>query len=263
MKRLFLALALLVSTVVASALEPVQFFTSGQASRVVNFLNNNPEILIYSGPDYPAVYVYTTDVWKERCNGTSYYEVWIYGYDINTNDEVVTPVDLNCIWVNNLGTPVMVAERLGFEYTPCRVNFTWVVPLYRPRPRVPHPHVFHQNFFHQPHLIRHHVHGTPPPPARLHNHNHGYAHGISHGALHHRQVAPPHGNTPHHSPARQTHGDQFAPSRHHEGGRSVAQPSSRSKEMSGGNGRHTQVKSNGAGRHEASQGGRDKRGGRR
>lgn len=287
MKRLFLTLALFVSVATVTAQEPVQFFTSGQASRVVDYLNGNPEILIYSGhPDYPPAYVYTTDVWKERYNGTSYYEVWICGYDINTNEEIMTPVDLNCIWVNNLGTPVMVAQRLGFAYTPCRISFRWVVPVYIPRPRVPHTHVYHQNFFRQPHLIRHHGHGTPPPPtpARMNHGHHGYghghgpAHGPNHGAPNHRQVAqpqrhnqpqPPRDNPSAQpqrrsvhtgSPAQPQHGPTSQPARRQA---SPSHSAPRQREVSSRNDRPSQVKSNGGGRRESPSHGRDSRGGRR
>lgn len=193
MKKLATIISIFVATATFSIAEAsVQYFTSVQANRVVEFLNANPEILIYDA-NYPdnVDYVYTTDVWKE-VSGLSY-EVWIYGYHISTNEVVSTPVDLDYVWINNGGYPVSVAQLLGFNTPVVNVSFAWAVPVYRPWVRAPHPTRYYRTYYY-PHL-RHH-------------HHHHYAHRPYHHAApapHHHHVAPApshHGHgTPHHNPA--------------------------------------------------------------
>lgn len=193
MKKLATIISILVATATFSIAEAsVQYFTSVQANRVVEFLNANPEILIYDA-NYPdnVDYVYTTDVWKEA-SGLSY-EVWIYGYHISTNEVVSTPVDLDYVWINNGGYPVSVAQLLGFNTPVVNVRFAWAVPVYRPWVRAPHPARYYRTYYY-PHL-RHH-------------HHHHYAHRPYHHAApapHHHHVAPApshHGHgTAHHNPA--------------------------------------------------------------
>ncbi|MBR0073157.1 MAG: hypothetical protein IJP95_04905 [Bacteroidales bacterium] len=193
MKKLATIISIFVATATFSIAEAsVQYFTSVQANRVVEFLNANPEILIYDA-NYPdnVDYVYTTDVWKEA-SGLSY-EVWIYGYHISTNEVVSTPVDLDYVWINNGGYPVSVAQLLGFNTPVVNVRFAWAVPVYRPWVRAPHPTRYYRTYYY-PHL-RHH-------------HHHHYAHRPHHHAApapHHHHVAPApshHGHgTAHHNPA--------------------------------------------------------------
>ena len=187
MKKLATIISIFVATATFSIAEAsVQYFTSVQANRVVEFLNANPEILIYDA-NYPdnVDYVYTTDVWKEA-SGLSY-EVWIYGYHISTNEVVSTPVDLDYVWINNGGYPVSVAQLLGFNTPVVNVRFAWAVPVYRPWVRAPHPARYYRTYYY-PHLRHHHhyahrphYHAAPAPhhhhvaPAPVH-HNHGTAH---------------------------------------------------------------------------------------
>lgn len=191
MKKLATIISVFVATATFSIAEAsVQYFTSVQANRVVEFLNANPEILIYDA-NYPdnVDYVYTTDVWKE-VSGLSY-EVWIYGYHISTNEVVSTPVDLDYVWINNGGYPVSVAQLLGFNTPVVNVRFAWAVPVYRPWVRAPHPARYYRTYYY-PHL----------------RHHHNYAHRPHHHAApapHHHHVAPApshHGHgTAHHNPA--------------------------------------------------------------
>ena len=191
MKKSATIISILVAIATFSIAEAsVQYFTSMQANRVVDFLNANPEILIYDA-NYPSNvdYVYTTDVWKE-VSGLSY-EVWIYGYNINTNEVVSTPVDLDYVWINSNGYPVSVARLLGFSASVVNLNFAWAVPVYRPFIRRPHPVHYYRTYYYpslRAHRHHHHYHGTPhhaPAPA----HNHGMAH--HNGSAHHNMNHKP------------------------------------------------------------------------
>ncbi len=174
MKKLATIISIVVATATFSVAEAsVQYFTSVQANRVVEFLNANPEILIYDA-NYPdnVDYVYTTDVWKE-VSGLSY-EVWIYGYHISTNEVVSTPVDLDYVWINNGGYPVSVARLLGFNTPVANVSFAWTVPVYRPWVRAPHPVRYYRTYYY-PHLRHHDYYAHSPhhvaPAPRPHHHN--------------------------------------------------------------------------------------------
>ena len=88
-KLLFVLSFLFLASTVSFADSSVQFFKKSQATRVVNYLNQHPEMLFYCGcyPDFQSSYVYALDVWMERYSLT-YYEVWIYGFDVKTNEEI-------------------------------------------------------------------------------------------------------------------------------------------------------------------------------
>lgn len=132
----------------------VQFFRKSQATRVVNYLNQHPEMLFYCGcyPDFQSSYVYALDVWMERYSLT-YYEVWVYGFDVKTNEEIYTPIDLNCVWVEGSnGYPANVAQILGFKHRVCEATFRWRIPIYNARPRVVHPATYQHNYFAQPNV---------------------------------------------------------------------------------------------------------------
>lgn len=160
MKKLILTLSFVLLAATATFADTsVQFFKKSQATRVVNFLNDNPEILIYCAcyPNYEPEYVFTTDVWMERYSFT-YYEIWIYGFNVKTREIVCTPIDLNCIWVaGSNGFPYSVAQHLGFVNRVCTANFRWRMPVYRPMPRQPHPKEFHHTYIKQPNV----QHRTP------------------------------------------------------------------------------------------------------
>ena len=160
MKKVVLVMSFLLLAATATFADTsVQFFKKSQATRVVNYLNQNPEIMIYCAcyDDYDAEYVYTTDVWMERYSFT-YYEIWIYGFNVKTNEIVCTPIDLNCIWVRGSnGYPYSVAQELGFVNRVCSASFKWRMPTYRPQPRQAHPKEFHQTYTRQPNV----EHRTP------------------------------------------------------------------------------------------------------
>lgn len=142
------------ASTVSFADSSVQFFKKSQATRVVNYLNQHPEVLFYCGcyPDFQTSYVYTYDVWMERYSLT-YYEVWIYGFNVKTNEEIYTPVDLNCLWVEGSnGYPMNVAQTLGFKHRICEATFRWRMPVYNTRPRVAHPANYQHNYFDQPNV---------------------------------------------------------------------------------------------------------------
>ena len=153
MKKIVLVLAFLVLAGATSfAGTSVQFFKKHQAERVVDYLNSHPEVLMYCGcyPEFQTSYIYTLDVWAKRYSLT-YYEVWIYGYDVKTNEVVCTPVDLNCLWFEGaMGYPVNAAVVLGFKDRSCAANFKWRMPVYVRIDRVPHPHNFRQTYYAQP-----------------------------------------------------------------------------------------------------------------
>ena len=169
MKKVIFVLTFLVfASTVSFADSSVQFFRKSQATRVVNYLNQHPEMLFYCGcyPDFQTSYVYALDVWMERYSLT-YYEVWIYGFDVKTNEEIYTPLDLNCVWVEGAnGYPANVAQILGFKHRVCEATFRWRIPVYNTRPRVVHPTYYQHNYFAQPN-----VKPRKPKPAPQPTHN--------------------------------------------------------------------------------------------
>ncbi|MBO4741168.1 MAG: hypothetical protein J5605_05940 [Bacteroidales bacterium] len=248
MKKLALILSLFVATATVSVAETsIQIFTSRQANKVIDFLNANPEILLYCGcyPGSATTYVYTTDVWKES-TGLFRYEVWIYGFDVVTNEVISTPIDLNCVWINRNGYPVSVARLLGYTSDPCNVGFMWTIPAYRPMPRVPHPKDFRQTYFFRPDMRpyspkRHPGHGpayrhTPQPhhrpahkPAPAHKPNGPVAPPPAHNNRHkpnNPTASPTHNNRPNNmAPQRQDntnppHKDNNRHNRHNDGHKS-------------------------------------------
>lgn len=153
-KVIFVLTFLFFASTVSFADSSVQFFRKSQATRVVNYLNQHPEMLFYCGcyPDFQTSYVYALDVWMERYSLT-YYEVWVYGFDVKTNEEIFTPLDLNCVWVEGTnGYPANVAQILGFKHRVCEATFRWRIPVYNTRPRVVHPAEYHHNYFAQPNV---------------------------------------------------------------------------------------------------------------
>lgn len=153
-KVIFVLTFLFLASTVSFADSSVQFFRKSQATRVVNYLNQHPEMLFYCGcyPDFQTSYVYALDVWMERYSLT-YYEVWVYGFDVKTNEEIFTPLDLNCVWVEGAnGYPANVAQILGFKHRVCEATFRWRIPIYNARPRVVHPATYQHNYFAQPNV---------------------------------------------------------------------------------------------------------------
>ncbi|MBQ0016166.1 MAG: hypothetical protein KBT04_04215, partial [Bacteroidales bacterium] len=98
MKRLFAIIAM-VSAMLAVSANSVHYFTAAQANRVVRYLNQQNELMIYCGyEDELESYILVNEVWSERVN-SRYFEVWLFGYDAYTGEEVFMPIDLDCIWL--------------------------------------------------------------------------------------------------------------------------------------------------------------------
>ena len=173
MKRI----AILVVTVMlgaAAAAAPVHYFTQSQADRAVSYLNRQNEVMIYCGYDYEIeTYVLVNEFWAEKVN-SAFYELWIYGYDAYTGEEIYMPLELQCVWLYSAGRMYNAAQYLRFRtsgvHTP---QITWYVPEYRPFTRVVHRpgHVrtyhyeVHRHGWMPPAPPAPHVGpGTPPPP---------------------------------------------------------------------------------------------------
>ena len=104
MKRLAIIAVMVLMGLTASA-SSIHYFTHSQAVRTVEHLGRQNEMMIYCGYDYEIeTYVLINEVWMERVN-SSYYEIWVYGYDAYTGDEIYMPLDLQCVAVQR-GTDV-------------------------------------------------------------------------------------------------------------------------------------------------------------
>ncbi len=166
MKKLILTLALVIMTLVASA-SSARYFTRPQAKRVVATLDAQNELMIYCGYEYElATYVIVNEVWAEPVN-SKFYEIWLYGYDAYTGEEIYMPIDLACIWLyNSYGNRMYsAAQYLRFRSTVTTPNFYWTMPPYNSFVR----------HFHDPHF------------------NHGYTYHYEIHRFGWRPPAPPHG----------------------------------------------------------------------
>ncbi len=173
MKKLILTLALIIATVSASA-NAVRYFTRPQALRVANALDAQNELMIYCGYEYElATYVIVNEVWMEPVN-SKYYEIWLYGYDAYTGEEIYMPLDLSCVWLfNNHGNRIYsAAQYLRFRSTVATPNFYWTMPPYNPFVRHYHdPHFNHMYTYHyevhrfgwRPPSYHHGMHPPLPP----------------------------------------------------------------------------------------------------
>ncbi len=138
MKRIALiALMLLICAGVEA--RSIRYFTYSQASRTVAHLDRQAELMIYCGYDYEIeTYVLVNEVWMERVN-SSYYEIWLYGYDAYTGDEIYMPIDLQCIWLmGQSGRVYNAAQYLRFHASVHQPAFAWYIPPYHPFTRRPH-----------------------------------------------------------------------------------------------------------------------------
>lgn len=150
-------------TLAASA-NSVRYFTRPQATRVANTLDAQPELMIYCGYEYElATYVILNEVWAEPVN-SKYYEIWIYGYDAYTGEEIYMPIDLSCIWLyNRFGNRMYsAAQYLRFRSTVATPNFYWTMPPYNPFIRHYHDPVF--NHMYTYHYEIHRFGWRPPAP---------------------------------------------------------------------------------------------------
>lgn len=148
----------------------VHYFNGAQASRVVTFLNAQQEVVIYCGyPDELETYVLLNDVWTERVN-SAFYEIWIYGYDAYTGEEIFMPIDLDCIWLVRNGHLYSAAQSLRFRCTVAIPNISWSFPVYNTYVRVAHPAHYVRSYHYNVHCYG----WVPPTPAHNPYHMHAY-----------------------------------------------------------------------------------------
>ena len=122
MKKIVLTLALMIATLTVAA-ENILYFTYNQAARTVACLNNQDELMIYCGyEDELPTYVLINEVWAEQIS-SSFYEIWLYGYDAYTGEEVYMPIDLECIYLMQNRNIYSAAQYLRFKYTHRRPTF--------------------------------------------------------------------------------------------------------------------------------------------
>ena len=151
-------------TLAASA-NSVRYFTRPQATRVANALDAQAELMIYCGYEYElATYVIINEVWAEPVN-SKYYEIWVYGYDAYTGEEIYMPIDLSCIWLyNSMGNRMYsAAQYLRFRSTVATPNFYWTMPPYNPYIRYYHDPAFNRLYTY--HYEIHRYGWRPPAPS--------------------------------------------------------------------------------------------------
>ena len=158
MKR-FAFIALMMLSVLSANAVPVHYFTRSQAHRAASFLTRQAELMIYCGYDYELpTYVLLNEAWAEPVNAT-YYELWLYGYDAYTGEEVMMPVDLQCVWLQHGGDIYNAAQHLHFRTTNLHTPpFAWAIPEYLPYVRTPHPHDYTRTYHYTVH-----TYGWMPP----------------------------------------------------------------------------------------------------
>ena len=157
MKRIAILTVMTLMGLVATA-SPIRYFTQSQATRTVRHLNAQNEIMIYCGYEYEIeTYVLVNEVWAERIN-SAYYELWVFGYDAYTGEEVYMPLDLECVWLYSAGRVYNAAQFLRFHTSVRRPTLTWYVPSYNPYTRVLHRPGYVRTYHYDIHL-----HGWMPP----------------------------------------------------------------------------------------------------
>lgn len=169
MKRIAIIATIVLMSLGASA-RSIHYFTYSQAARTVNYLNTQNELMIYCGYDYEIeTYVLVNEIWMERVN-SSYYEIWIYGYDAYTGDEIYMPLDLQCVWLYSAGRMYNAAQYLRFRVDVRVPSLAWRIPPYNPYTRVVHRVGYKRTYHYEVH--RHgwmppaytYGPGVPPPP---------------------------------------------------------------------------------------------------
>ena len=169
MKRIATLAVILMMGLTASA-HSIRYFTESQAIRTVRYLNAQNEMMIYCGYDYEIeTYVLINEVWMERVN-SAYYEIWVYGYDAYTGDEIYMPLDLGCVWLYSSGRIYNAAQYLRFHTTVRTPSFAWYMPAYNPFTRTMHRQGYVRSYHYDIH--RHgwmppaytYGPGMPPPP---------------------------------------------------------------------------------------------------
>ena len=185
MKKIVLALALMMATMTVAA-ENILYFTYSQAARTVACLNNQDELMIYCGYENELpTYVLINEVWAEQIS-SSFYEIWLYGYDAYTGDEIYMPIDLECIYLMQNRNIYSAAQYLRFKYTHRRPTFAWAMPPYNPFVRTPRPVLFYYTYHYDIHRPGWHYRNFP------HMHYHPYYHRLPH----HPAPMPPKPFTP-------------------------------------------------------------------
>ncbi len=169
MKRIAIIVVMALLSLEVSA-RSVHYFTFSQASRTVSYLNAQREMMIYCGYEYEIpTYVLINEVWMERVN-SAYYELWVYGYDAYTGDEIYMPLDLQCVWLYSGGRMYNAAQYLRFRVEVRMPTLTWYIPPYLPYTRVMHRPGYLRSYHYDIH--RHgwmppaytYGPGMPPPP---------------------------------------------------------------------------------------------------
>ena len=159
MKRTAIIALMLLAGLAAGA-RTIHYFTRSQAERTVRCLNAQDELMIYCGYDYEIeTYVLVSDVWMERVN-SAYYEIWLFGWDAYTGDEVYMPIDLNCIWLLSSGRTYNAAQYLRFKTSVHQPDFAWQVPPYNRYSRIHHTRGHSRSYHYDIHR-----HGWMPPAA--------------------------------------------------------------------------------------------------
>ena len=180
MKKIVLILALMMATFTVKA-NNILYFTYNQAARTVACLNSQDELMIYCGyEDELPTYVLINEVWAEQIS-SSFYEIWLYGYDAYTGEEIYMPIDLECIYLVQFGKIYSAAQYLRFRTTHMRPTFAWAMPPYNPFVRAPRPKVYYYTYHYDihrpgwhwrnyphihyhPYYMRHPHHPAPMPP---------------------------------------------------------------------------------------------------
>lgn len=169
MKRIAIVAVMVLMSLAATA-RSVHYFTFSQASRTVSYLNAQNEMMIHCGYDYEIpTYVLVNEVWMERVN-SAYYEIWVYGYDAYTGDEIYMPIDLQCVWLYSGNRMYNAAQYLRFHVSVVQPSFTWHIPAYNHYVRVVHRPGYARTYHY--HIHRHgwtppaytYGPGAPPPP---------------------------------------------------------------------------------------------------
>ena len=180
MKKIVLILARMMATFTVKA-NNILYFTYNQAARTVACLNSQDELMIYCGyEDELPTYVLINEVWAEQIS-SSFYEIWLYGYDAYTGEEIYMPIDLECIYLVQFGKIYSAAQYLRFRTTHMRPTFAWAMPPYNPFVRAPRPKVYYYTYHYDihrpgwhwrnyphihyhPYYMRHPHHPAPMPP---------------------------------------------------------------------------------------------------
>ena len=179
MKKIVLMLALMLATFTVKA-NNILYFTYNQAARTVAYLNNQDELMIYCGYENELpTYVLVNEVWAEQIS-SSFFEVWLFGFDAYTGEEIFMPIDLECIYLMQGGKIFSAAQYLRFRTSHARPTFVWAMPPYNPFIRAPRPLTFYYTYHydihrpgwhyrHYPHIHYHPYYMRPPhrrPPYR-------------------------------------------------------------------------------------------------